>query len=92
MHVGSGSVLEVDAGLSILVNLVQHQADRMAQFAIFVKGIIDYMDNLTSTQIRKLYLMLSVLSFQTEHGRTLLQVFYYNIYLFFASSKHFFSH
>ena len=74
MHIGSGSVLEVDAALSILVDLVQRHSDKMAQFAIFIKGIIDYMDNLSSAQIRKLYLMLSVLSFQTDHGRTLIQV------------------
>ena len=74
MHVGSGSVLEVDAALSILVDLVQRHANKMAHFSIFVKGIIDYMDNLSGAQIRKLYLMLSVLSFQTDHGRTLIQV------------------
>ena len=73
-HIGSGSVLEIDAALSILVDLVHRHPNKMAAFAAFIKGIVDYMENLSNGQIRKLYLMLSVLSFQTDHGRTLIQV------------------
>ncbi|GCC41677.1 hypothetical protein chiPu_0025957, partial [Chiloscyllium punctatum] len=35
----------------------------MAVYAIFVKGILDYMDSLSPQQIRKLFFVLSTLAF-----------------------------
>ncbi|CAH1783101.1 unnamed protein product [Owenia fusiformis] len=72
-HIGSGMTAEVDASLAILADLVNTNLQRMAPFAIFVKGVLDYLDNLSMSQIRKLYSMLSMLAFQPGEEGGLIQ-------------------
>ncbi|RVE73388.1 hypothetical protein OJAV_G00049030 [Oryzias javanicus] len=68
-HVCSGSDGEVDMALELLCGLVTDKPSEMALYAVFIKGILDYMDNLTSQQIRKLFQLLSRLAFgQQQHG------------------------
>ncbi|XP_024915816.1 Fanconi anemia group D2 protein [Cynoglossus semilaevis] len=46
-HVCSGVGGEVDMALELLCDLVTEKPSEMALYAVFVKGILDYMDNLT---------------------------------------------
>ncbi|XP_044183012.1 Fanconi anemia group D2 protein-like isoform X2 [Acropora millepora] len=72
-HIGSGFASEADASLDVLSDLVESHPDVMAPFAIFIKGILDYLDNLTVTQIRKLFDMLSTLAFASRQDGGLIQ-------------------
>ncbi|KAJ8301396.1 hypothetical protein KUTeg_020383 [Tegillarca granosa] len=56
-HIGSGFESEIDSSLDILVEL----------------GVLDYLDNLSVTQIRKLYSILSVLAFRNPQDGGLIQ-------------------
>ncbi|XP_047439463.1 Fanconi anemia group D2 protein isoform X2 [Mugil cephalus] len=68
-HVCSGVGREVDVALELLCSLVTEKPSEMAQYAVFVKGILDYMDNLTPQQIRRLFHLLSRLAFgQQQQG------------------------
>ncbi|GCB72308.1 hypothetical protein scyTo_0006243 [Scyliorhinus torazame] len=62
-HVCSGFTTEVDISLDVLMDLVSQSLSTMAVYAIFVKGILDYMDNLSPQQIRKLFFVLGTLAF-----------------------------
>ncbi|XP_072540677.1 Fanconi anemia group D2 protein [Salminus brasiliensis] len=68
-HVCSGVSGEVDVALELLCELVSLKPTEMAQYAVFVKGILDYMDNLSPQQIRRLFHLLSSLAFgHDQHG------------------------
>ncbi|XP_068598556.1 Fanconi anemia group D2 protein [Brachionichthys hirsutus] len=68
-HVCSGLGGEVDAALELLCGLVTEKPSELASYAVFVKGILDYMENLTAQQIRRLFHLLSVLAFgQQQKG------------------------
>uniref|UniRef100_A0A8C4HKK8 FA complementation group D2 n=1 Tax=Dicentrarchus labrax TaxID=13489 RepID=A0A8C4HKK8_DICLA len=68
-HVCSGVGGEVDMALELLCGLVTEKPSEMALYAVFVKGILDYMDNLTPQQIRRLFHLLSRLAFgQQQQG------------------------
>ncbi|KAI0237248.1 Fanconi anemia group D2 protein [Lamellibrachia satsuma] len=72
-HIGSGSPGEVEGSLDILARLIETDVQKMVPFAVFVKGVLDYLDQLTTAQIRKLYSMLSVLGFKNAGRDSLLQ-------------------
>ncbi|KAG9294638.1 hypothetical protein G9A89_008117 [Geosiphon pyriformis] len=63
-HIGSGSPIEVNSALSVLLYLVEEDSEKMNRFSIFVKGILDYLDNLTVDQIRILFDIFSLLALQ----------------------------
>ncbi|KAL0978329.1 hypothetical protein UPYG_G00169090 [Umbra pygmaea] len=68
-HVCSGLAGEVDVALELLGGLVTERPSEMALYAVFVKGILDYMDNLSPQQIRRLFQLLSRLAFgQQQQG------------------------
>uniref|UniRef100_A0A3Q3K5H2 FA complementation group D2 n=1 Tax=Monopterus albus TaxID=43700 RepID=A0A3Q3K5H2_MONAL len=68
-HVCSGLGGEVDMALVLLCGLVTEKPSEMAMYTVFVKGILDYMDNLTPQQIRQLFQLLSRLAFgQQQQG------------------------
>uniref|UniRef100_A0A669E4T5 FA complementation group D2 n=1 Tax=Oreochromis niloticus TaxID=8128 RepID=A0A669E4T5_ORENI len=67
-HVCSGVGGEVDVALELLCGLVNEKPSEMAMYAVFVKGILDYMDNLTPQQIRRLFHLLSRLAFGQKQG------------------------
>ncbi|XP_070632316.1 Fanconi anemia group D2 protein isoform X3 [Bos indicus] len=66
-HVCSGNEVEVDAALDVLLELVVVSPSAMRLNAVFVKGILDYLDNMSPQQIRKLFCVLSTLAFSKEH-------------------------
>eukprot|EP00794_Sanderia_malayensis_P010920 gene10920-12080_t len=61
MHVGSGLAAEIEAAFSVLDSLVSNHPAEMAPFTVFLKSLLDYLDNLTVSQIRSLFFMLSSL-------------------------------
>uniref|UniRef100_A0A8C5WCR0 FA complementation group D2 n=1 Tax=Leptobrachium leishanense TaxID=445787 RepID=A0A8C5WCR0_9ANUR len=62
-HVCSGYPAEVDVALNVLTELVTLHSAAVALYAVFIKGILDYLDNLNIHQIRKLFQILSMLAF-----------------------------
>uniref|UniRef100_A0A674BZ00 FA complementation group D2 n=1 Tax=Salmo trutta TaxID=8032 RepID=A0A674BZ00_SALTR len=72
-HVCSGVGGEVDVALELLCGLVTEKPSEMALYAVFVKGILDYMDNLTPQQIRRLFHLLSGLAFGQQQQGTHIQ-------------------
>uniref|UniRef100_UPI003AAD53E2 Fanconi anemia group D2 protein n=1 Tax=Centroberyx gerrardi TaxID=166262 RepID=UPI003AAD53E2 len=72
-HVCSGVGGEVDVALELLCGLVTDKPAEMALYAVFVKGILDYMDNLTPQQIRRLFHLLSRLAFGQQQQGTHIQ-------------------
>ncbi|XP_076003565.1 Fanconi anemia group D2 protein [Genypterus blacodes] len=72
-HVCSGVGGEVDVALELLGGLVTEKPSEMSLYAVFVKGILDYMDNLTPQQIRRLFHLLSMLAFGPQHHSSNIQ-------------------
>lgn len=58
-HVGSASFVEVDGALGVLQALVVKSPSKVYPFYIMLKGILDYIDNLSVPQVRCLFRMLS---------------------------------
>ncbi|XP_049590739.1 Fanconi anemia group D2 protein [Syngnathus scovelli] len=67
-HVCSGVGSEVDMALELLCGLITENPTEMGPYAVFVKGILDYLDNLTPQQIRRLFYLLSKLAFGPQQG------------------------
>ncbi|XP_028335451.1 Fanconi anemia group D2 protein isoform X3 [Physeter macrocephalus] len=66
-HVFSGNEAEVDTALDVLLELLVLNPSAMRLNAVFVKGILDYLDNMSPQQIRKLFYILSTLAFSKQH-------------------------
>lgn len=66
-HVCSGNEAEVDIALDVLLELVVLNLSAMRLNAVFVKGILDYLDKMSPRQIRKLFYILSTLAFSKQH-------------------------
>ncbi|XP_032697476.1 Fanconi anemia group D2 protein isoform X3 [Lontra canadensis] len=66
-HICSGNEAEVDTALDVLLELVVLNLSAMRLNAVFVKGILDYLDNMSPQQIRKLFYILSTLAFSKQH-------------------------
>ncbi|XP_055985732.1 Fanconi anemia group D2 protein isoform X2 [Sorex fumeus] len=66
-HVCSGNVVEVDTALDVLLDLVAQNPPAMRRNAAVVKDILDYLDNMSPSQIRKLFYILSCLAFRKQH-------------------------
>ncbi|XP_061910230.1 Fanconi anemia group D2 protein isoform X4 [Entelurus aequoreus] len=67
-HVCSGVCGEVDMALELLCGLVMENPSEVGPYAVFIKGILDYLDNLTPQQIRRLFHLLSRLAFRSQQG------------------------
>ncbi|CAG8732514.1 4892_t:CDS:2, partial [Racocetra fulgida] len=63
-HIGCGSPIEIESALSVLSHLVKTDIKKMSRFAIFVKGLLDYLDNLNIDQIRVLFDVISKLVYE----------------------------
>ncbi|RIB11525.1 Fanconi anaemia protein FANCD2 [Gigaspora rosea] len=63
-HIGCGSPIEIESALSVLSHLVRIDIKKMSRFAIFVKGLLDYLDNLNIDQIRILFDVISKLVYE----------------------------
>ncbi|KAM9592408.1 Fanconi anemia group D2 protein [Trichechus inunguis] len=67
-HICSGNDTEVDTALDVVLDLVVLNLAAMRLNAVFVKGILDYLNNLSPQQIRKLFYILSTLAFSKEQA------------------------
>ncbi|KAI9025258.1 Fanconi anaemia protein FANCD2 [Phycomyces nitens] len=65
-HIGSGEIVEMNVALNVFLKLVKSDARSMAVYAVFIKGILDYLDNLSLSQIRTLFDIFSVLALTVE--------------------------
>ncbi|XP_070289756.1 Fanconi anemia group D2 protein isoform X1 [Myotis yumanensis] len=65
-HICSGNEAEVDIALDVLLELVVVNLSAMRLNAVFVKGILDYLDKMSPRQIRKLFYLLSTLAFSQQ--------------------------
>ncbi|XP_029412895.1 Fanconi anemia group D2 protein isoform X1 [Nannospalax galili] len=68
-HICSGNEAEVDTALDVLLELIVLNLSAMRLNAVFVKGILDYLENMSPQQIRKLFYILSTLAF-SKHPET----------------------
>ncbi|KAM6162731.1 Fanconi anemia group D2 protein [Erethizon dorsatum] len=66
-HVCSGNEAEVSAALDVFLELTMLDLSAMRLNAVFVKGLLDYLDNMSPQQIRKLFHILSTLAFSEQH-------------------------
>ncbi|KAI8597408.1 Fanconi anaemia protein FANCD2 [Dissophora ornata] len=66
VHIGSGSTVEIDASLSVLQNIVQVSRSALNEYSAFIKGILDYLDNLSLEQIRLFFVVLGSLAREDE--------------------------
>uniref|UniRef100_A0A2K5HQN0 FA complementation group D2 n=1 Tax=Colobus angolensis palliatus TaxID=336983 RepID=A0A2K5HQN0_COLAP len=66
-HICSGNEAEVDTALDVLLELVVLNPSAMMMNAVFVKGILDYLDNIPPQQIRKVFYVLSTLAFSKQN-------------------------
>ncbi|XP_066471071.1 Fanconi anemia group D2 protein isoform X2 [Tiliqua scincoides] len=66
-HACGGNSVEVDVSLDVLIDLVSLHTSSIVPYAVFLKSILDYMDNLSPQQIRKLFHILSMLAFSPGH-------------------------
>ncbi|XP_038596220.1 Fanconi anemia group D2 protein [Tachyglossus aculeatus] len=66
-HVCCGTDTEVNISLDVLLELVVLNHSAMCLCSSFLKGILEYLDNLTLEQIRKLFTMLCRLAFSKGH-------------------------
>ncbi|KAJ1963034.1 hypothetical protein IWQ62_003344 [Dispira parvispora] len=69
-HIGSGDQCEIDTSLLILLEITQTSAPAIKPFTVFIKGILDYIDNLNLGQVRLLFRLLGYLlrAFPDETG------------------------
>ncbi|XP_056381247.1 Fanconi anemia group D2 protein isoform X2 [Hyla sarda] len=65
-HICSGYADEVDTALDAISDLVSSHTAAVALYVVFIKGILDHLDNLNSRQIRKLFQILCALGFSPE--------------------------
>jgi Fanconi anemia group D2 protein len=65
-HIGAGPCMEVDAALKVLDNLVNEDGRLLKPFAVYIKSILDYLENLaTKEHVRTLFRILAKLSVGT---------------------------
>ncbi|OBZ85627.1 Fanconi anemia group D2 protein [Choanephora cucurbitarum] len=67
-HIGSGIEAEMNVALNVLLKLVKHNVSQVAVYSVFVKGILDYLDNLNVYQIRTLFDIFSLLALTTGNA------------------------
>ncbi|KAL7326472.1 hypothetical protein PS15p_208812 [Mucor circinelloides] len=64
-HIGSGVEVEMNVALNVLLELVKTDVSSVVMYSVFVKGILDYLDNLNEYQIRTLFDIFSLLALTT---------------------------
>lgn len=52
----------MDIALDILLRLVQQDVKSMIVYSVFIKGVLDYLDNLSLSQMRVLFDIFSILA------------------------------
>ncbi|KAJ9062160.1 hypothetical protein DSO57_1013441 [Entomophthora muscae] len=68
IHVGSGNPWEINHALDALDGIAQKDPSGVLRFAIFVKGILDYLDRLTLDQVSRLFVIYTTLAIEEDAG------------------------
>ncbi|KAF9341448.1 Fanconi anemia group D2 protein [Linnemannia elongata] len=66
VHIGSGSSIEIDASLAVLQDIVQVSRSALNEYSLFIKGVLNYMDNMSLEHIRLLFVILGSLAREDE--------------------------
>lgn len=61
-HIGSGVESEMNIALSILLHLSKSDVSSVTPYGVFIKGILDYLDNLNLGQTRTLFDIFSLIA------------------------------
>eukprot|EP00795_Rhopilema_esculentum_P012561 gene12561-3256_t len=72
-HIGSGLENDIESAFDVLSQLVEAHPNKMAPFAIFLKGILDHLNNLTISQMRRLFSMISSIVIQHTKSGTVFE-------------------
>ncbi|KAJ1949605.1 Fanconi anemia group D2 protein [Linderina macrospora] len=67
-HVGSGNANEVDTAARIYLQLAQQYPMELRPFAVFIKGLLDYVDNLSIENMRMVFDTLGILATLNTSG------------------------
>ncbi|KAJ1720135.1 Fanconi anemia group D2 protein [Coemansia erecta] len=62
VHIGSGNLDEIDTAAHICLELAQKHPWELRPFAIFIKGLLDYVDNLSIEHVRVIFASLGILA------------------------------
>ncbi|KAJ2739122.1 hypothetical protein GGI20_006162, partial [Coemansia sp. BCRC 34301] len=62
IHIGSGNANEVDTAARTCLHLAQRYPFELRPFAVFIKGLLDYVDNLSIEHMRVIFDVLGILS------------------------------
>ncbi|KAJ1856196.1 Fanconi anemia group D2 protein [Coemansia sp. RSA 1822] len=62
VHIGSGNVNEIDTAAHIYLELATKHPYELRPFAVFIKGLLDYVDNLDIAHVRTIFDTLGILS------------------------------
>jgi len=66
-HIGSGISNEMDVSLDILQEIAKEDSGEVLKFVVFIKNILDYLDNLSMSQTQILFDIFSILSAAAEN-------------------------
>jgi Fanconi anemia group D2 protein len=56
----------MDVALDVLLDLAQTNVPMVAAYNVFIKGVLDYLDNLTLAQTRTLFDIFSILALKVK--------------------------
>ncbi|KAJ2635418.1 Fanconi anemia group D2 protein [Coemansia sp. RSA 1286] len=62
VHIGSGNANEIDTASRIFLDLAQKHPWQLRPFAVYIKGLLDYVDNLTIEHMRVIFDALGIMS------------------------------
>lgn len=68
-HMGGGYRSEVDGAVMVLRLLAERQPEKLAKYVVFLKGVLDYLHNLSLQHVRELFAILTRLSAEEEVRR-----------------------
>ncbi|KAG1448809.1 hypothetical protein G6F56_008838 [Rhizopus delemar] len=66
-HFGSGVESEMNIALSILLHLSKSDVSSVTPYGVFIKGILDYLDNLNLGQTRTLFDIFSLIALTSDN-------------------------
>ncbi|KAJ2309239.1 Fanconi anemia group D2 protein, partial [Coemansia sp. RSA 2705] len=69
VHIGSGNENEVDTATHIYLELARRHPYELRPFAVFIKGLLDYVDNLSIGHVRTIFDTLGILSTLSNGGQ-----------------------
>ncbi|KAJ2878868.1 Fanconi anemia group D2 protein, partial [Coemansia asiatica] len=68
VHIGSGNANEIDTASRIFLDLAQRYPWELRPFAVYIKGLLDYVDNLPIEHMRVIFDTLGIMSTLNSTG------------------------